>query len=135
MEPLERSLVRQVRRACKAWSLLEPGDRIMVCLSGGKDSYTLFDLLLKIVPRLPFRVELIGVHLDQKQPGYDGQPLVRWLEARGAPFEILAEDTYSVVTDRLDASSTYCSLCSRLQSVVSMVAQSELVTAKAFRSR
>jgi tRNA 2-thiocytidine biosynthesis protein TtcA len=87
----------------------------MVCLSGGKDSYTLLHLLMKIAPRLPFSVELIAVHLDQKQPGYDGSGLIRWLEAAGVPFEILAEDTYAVVTSHLDEASTYCSLCSRLR--------------------
>lgn len=112
---LERALIRQVRQSSRAWQLLEPGDRIMVCLSGGKDSYTMLDLLLKIVPRLPFSVELVAVHLDQRQPGYDGAALVRWLEAAGVPFEILAEDTYSVVTAHLDEASTYCSLCSRLR--------------------
>ena len=112
---LERNLIRQVRRTCKDWQLLEPGDHIMVCLSGGKDSYTMFELLTKIVPRLPFKVELTAVHLDQKQPGYNGQPLIQWLDAVGANYHILAEDTYSVVTSQLEETSTYCSLCSRLR--------------------
>ena len=87
----------------------------MVAMSGGKDSYTLFHLLTKLVPRLPFKVELVAVHLDQVQPGYDGAGLRRWLEATGWPFEILREDTYSVVTTHLDSAQTYCSLCSRLR--------------------
>lgn len=87
----------------------------MVCISGGKDSYTMLELLRKVVPRLPFSVELVAVHLDQKQPGYDGSGLVGWLEASGARYEILSEDTYSVVTEHLDEASTYCSLCSRLR--------------------
>jgi tRNA 2-thiocytidine biosynthesis protein TtcA len=87
----------------------------MVAMSGGKDSYTLFHLLTKLVPRLPFKVELIAVHLDQVQPGYDGAGLRAWLEATGQPFEILREDTYSVVTTHLDSAQTYCSLCSRLR--------------------
>lgn len=112
---LERALIREVRHASKKWQLLEPNDRIMVCLSGGKDSYTMLDLLLKVTPRLPFSVELIAVHLDQQQPGYDGEPLLGWLESTGVRFEILSEDTYSVVTTHLDEASTYCSLCSRLR--------------------
>lgn len=87
----------------------------MVAVSGGKDSYTLLQILHLVVARLPFEVSLIAVHLDQEQPGYDGRPLESWLEKSGHEFEILREDTYSVVTDRLDETSTYCSLCSRLR--------------------
>ncbi|MBK9035202.1 MAG: tRNA 2-thiocytidine(32) synthetase TtcA [Myxococcales bacterium] len=112
---LEKLLYRQVKDTCETYQLLAPGDRVMVAMSGGKDSYTLFHLLTKMVPRLPFKVELIAVHLDQVQPGYDGASLRGFLEASGQPFEILQEDTYAVVTDRLDASQTYCSLCSRLR--------------------
>src|SRR3954470_18260651 len=112
---LEQRLYRQVKEACESYALLAPGDRILVAMSGGKDSYTLFHLLTKLVPRLPFTVELIAVHLDQVQPGYDGASLRAYLESTGWPFEILREDTYSVVTDRLPESATYCSLCSRLR--------------------
>lgn len=115
MERLEKLLARQVARTSKRWNLLEPDDRIMVALSGGKDSYTMLHVLRLLERRLPFQVELIAVHLDQQQPGYDGRPLVEWLEASGASFEILSEDTYSVVTDHLDDQQTYCSLCSRLR--------------------
>jgi tRNA 2-thiocytidine biosynthesis protein TtcA len=112
---LEKQLYRSVRETCERYQLLAAGDRIMVCMSGGKDSYTLFDLLTRLVPRLPFAVELVAVHLDQVQPGYDGNGLRAYLEGTGWPFEILREDTYSVVTSRLDDNSTYCSLCSRLR--------------------
>ena len=112
---LEKKLYSQVRQTCVDHALLAAGDRIMVAMSGGKDSYTLFQLLTQMVPRLPFRVELIAVHLDQVQPGYDGAALRGWLEASGWPFEILREDTYAVVTSVLDAGQTYCSLCSRLR--------------------
>lgn len=115
LERLQRNLLRRLRDTSRRWGLLEAHDRVMVCLSGGKDSYTLLDLLLKLVPRLPFPVELIAVHLDQKQPGYDGTPLVHWLESQAVPFEILSEDTFSVVTEHIDETSTYCSLCSRLR--------------------
>ncbi|HEX7843864.1 MAG TPA: tRNA 2-thiocytidine(32) synthetase TtcA [Kofleriaceae bacterium] len=112
---LEHRLSRDVRVTCERYQLLAPGDRIMVAMSGGKDSYTLFHLLTRLVPRLPFRVELIAVHLDQVQPGYDGSGLRAYLEASGQPFEILREDTYSVVTSHLPEAATYCSLCSRLR--------------------
>ena len=112
---LERQLMRKVQQACKAYRLLEPGDRVMVAMSGGKDSYTMLHVLRLLQPRLPFKVELVAVHLDQQQPGYDGAPLRAWLEQSGADYEILSEDTYSVVTDHLDDTSTYCSLCSRLR--------------------
>jgi tRNA 2-thiocytidine biosynthesis protein TtcA len=112
---LEKQLYRSVRETCERYELLAPGDRILVAMSGGKDSYTLFHLLTKLVPRLPFAVELVAVHLDQVQPGYDGSGLRAYLESTGWPFEILREDTYSVVTSRLPDSATYCSLCSRLR--------------------
>jgi tRNA 2-thiocytidine biosynthesis protein TtcA len=112
---LEKLLYRQVKETCQEHELLAAGDRIMVALSGGKDSYTMMQLLGALVPRLPFSVELIAVHLDQKQPGYDGAGLRAWLEASGFAFEILAEDTYSVVTSHLPDTATYCSLCSRLR--------------------
>ncbi len=112
---LEKQLYRSVREACERYQLLAPGDRILVAMSGGKDSYTLFHLLTKLVPRLPFAVELVAVHLDQAQPGYDGSGLRAYLESTGWPFEILREDTYSVVTSRLPDNATYCSLCSRLR--------------------
>jgi tRNA 2-thiocytidine biosynthesis protein TtcA len=112
---LEKRLYSQVRETCETYALLAPGDRIMVAMSGGKDSYTLFHLLTRLVPRLPFKVELVAVHLDQVQPGYDGTGLRRYLESTGWPFEILREDTYSVVTSHLDSAQTYCSLCSRLR--------------------
>ena len=112
---LEHRLAHDLRASCERYQLLAPGDRIMVAMSGGKDSYTLFHLLTRLIPRLPFRVELIAVHLDQVQPDYDGSGLRGFLEASGQPFEILREDTYSVVTSHLPDSATYCSLCSRLR--------------------
>jgi tRNA 2-thiocytidine biosynthesis protein TtcA len=112
---LEHRLARDLRATCERYQLLAPGDRIMVAMSGGKDSYTLFHLLTRLASRLPFRVELVAVHLDQVQPGYDGSGLRAYLEASGQPFEILREDTYSVVTSHLPDSATYCSMCSRLR--------------------
>src|SRR5499426_4020969 len=108
-------LYRDLRTTCERYQLLAPGDRVLVAMSGGKDSYTLFHLLARLVPRLPFRVELIAVHLDQVQPNYDGSGLRAYLEASGQRFEVVREDTYTVVTDHLPDSATYCSLCSRLR--------------------
>lgn len=113
--PLERELVRRVGETCRTYYLLEAGDRIMVAISGGKDSYTMLHVLHQIATRLPFSIELIAVHLDQQQPGYDGTALAAWLDDQEYPYEILSEDTFSVVTDHLDDTSTYCSLCSRLR--------------------
>ena len=115
LTPPERQLYRRMRSTCEEYELLAPGDRILVALSGGKDSYTLLALLSRLTARLPFAVELIAVHLDQRQPGYDGAKLVSFLEATGIRFEILSEDTYSVVIEKLESGATYCSLCSRLR--------------------
>ncbi len=112
---LEKLLYRQVKQTCVDHELLAANDRVMVAMSGGKDSYTLMVLLAQLAPRLPFPIELVAVHLDQRQPEYDGSGLRRWLEASGTAFEILSEDTFSVVTSKLDDKSTYCSLCSRLR--------------------
>jgi tRNA 2-thiocytidine biosynthesis protein TtcA len=115
LQQIERNLYRRVRRTCEDYSLLERGDRVLVAVSGGKDSYTMLELLRRLVGRLPFEVELVAVHLDQHQPGYDGTPLERWLERSGHRYEILSEDTYSVVVDKVPEGATYCSLCSRLR--------------------
>jgi tRNA 2-thiocytidine biosynthesis protein TtcA len=110
-----KELYRTLRQTCERYSLLVPGDRVAVAVSGGKDSMTLLLLLQQFVRSLPFHVELRALHLDQRQPGYDGRALVEWLRQRDVPFEILEEDTYSAVTAKLDAGQTYCSLCSRLR--------------------
>jgi len=104
-----------MQKTCRRHTLLEPGDRILVALSGGKDSYTMLYLLRALAKKLPFEVDLVAVHLDQQQPGYDGAPLRAWLEQSGVQYEILSEDTYSVVTEFLDEGSTYCSMCARLR--------------------
>lgn len=114
-QELEKQLIRTIKRTSETYQLLEPGDRIMVALSGGKDSYSMLVLLDRLVRSLPFEVRLIAVHLDQRQPGYDGAPLLQWLEQFGAEFEILSEDTYSVVVDHVTGGATYCSMCSRLR--------------------
>jgi len=114
-EELAQRLNRKMLRASKEFDLLEPGDRVMVAVSGGKDSYTLLDLLWRARERVPFRFDLIAVHLDQRQPGYDGAPLAGWLAGFGAPYEILSEDTYSIVKELTAEGGTYCAPCSRLR--------------------
>ncbi len=123
---LERELARSMGRCIGDFNLISSGDRIMVCLSGGKDSYTLLHLLERARLRSPVPYELLAVHLDQGQPGYDGKPLEAWLQSQGYEYRILREDTYTIVTDKLDAQSTYCSLCSRLRRGVLYNAAQEL---------
>jgi len=95
--------------------LIREGDRILVAISGGKDSYTLLDLLWRARKKSPVSFEVIALHLDQAQPGYDGRPLEEWLRAFGAPFEIVHEDTYSTVKALAPGGETYCAPCSRLR--------------------
>ena len=96
-ERLRLDLARQMARTIHEHELIRAGDKILVAISGGKDSYTLFDLLEEARKKSPVKFELIAYHLDQVQPGYDGTSLRAWLEAFGAPFEIHSEDTYSAV--------------------------------------
>jgi len=123
---IERELSRAVGRCIADFDLIEPGDRIMVCLSGGKDSYTMLDLLERARRRAPIDFELLAVHLDQGQPNYDGAPLVDWLEESSFDYRILTEDTYSIVTDKIDEGATYCALCSRLRRGIIYNAAQEL---------
>jgi tRNA 2-thiocytidine biosynthesis protein TtcA len=108
-------ILRDVGRAVSDHKLIEAGDKVMVAVSGGKDSYAMLDVLRRLQRRAPVRFELLAVHLDQAQPGYDGAPLRAWLEREGHPHEILREDTYSIVVDRVPEGNTYCALCSRLR--------------------
>jgi tRNA 2-thiocytidine biosynthesis protein TtcA len=112
---VEQQLGRQLRKTSERFALLSPGDRIMIAVSGGKDSYGLLYLLRALQRRLPFSIELLAVHLDQKQPDYDGTPLSEFLADFGVPYEIVSEDTYSVVEEHVRGGGTYCSLCSRLR--------------------
>ena len=95
--------------------MIEDGDRVMVCLSGGKDSWTLLDILVAMQAKAPVRFELVAVHLDQKQPGYDAALMPRYLRERGVRFHVLEQDTYSVVRRLIPEGRTMCSLCSRLR--------------------
>jgi tRNA 2-thiocytidine biosynthesis protein TtcA len=112
---IEQRLLRDVGRAVGDHRLIEAGDRILVAMSGGKDSYAMCVLLRDLQARAPVRFDLVAVHLDQGQPGYDGTPLAGWLEAEGVPHKLLHENTYAIVTDKIPEGKTYCSLCSRLR--------------------
>ncbi len=114
-EVLRRRLSRTMTKTIASYHLIEPGDRVMVAVSGGKDSYTLLDLLIDARRRAPFDFSLVAVHLDQGQPGYDGSPLERWLDLAAVDYEIVHRHTYSQVVEQTPAGKAFCALCSRLR--------------------
>lgn len=112
---LEKRLLRLTGQAIAEYDMIERGDRVMVCMSGGKDSHALLDVLLKLRSRAPVDFDIVAVNLDQKQPGFPADVLPSYLRSLGVPFHIETQDTYSIVTRVIPQGKTMCSLCSRLR--------------------
>ena len=115
LNKLHKRIRRNVGRALEDFRMIDEGDRVMVCLSGGKDSYTMLDILLNLRRRAPVAFELVAVNLDQKQPGFPEDVLPLYLQRFGIPFHIIEQETYSIIKRVIPEGATLCGICSRLR--------------------
>lgn len=115
LKKLERQILRKTTQVINQYNMIEDGDKIMVCLSGGKDSYCLLEMLLLLQKKAPISFEIIAVNLDQKQPGFPEEVLPNYLKNKGVEFHIIERDTYSIVKRVIPEGKTTCGLCSRMR--------------------